>query len=158
MNQKEFKRKAKSSLIEKHGLIWFRGGVLGMIHLSFFDSLVQFLEKNRQELVRKQDKYATNKEGGFDKEKMLQSKKEDIKRFIFSVDDDAYILRQLYYLGYFDEMQGQDYAQLYQQSQDSVQKPVYQSINLLIASIATGLLLGVVLTPIDLIAYRLKTE
>lgn len=56
-NRKEFKMRARSPLIERSPILWMRGGILGLISLSFYDALLNFLEENRLNLVQKQDKY-----------------------------------------------------------------------------------------------------
>ena len=53
LSRKEFKSNARTSLIETHPLIWLRGGILGVISLTFYDQFVNFLEENRENLVRK---------------------------------------------------------------------------------------------------------
>ena len=75
-----------------------------------------------------------------------------MKEFIFSVDDDCHILRQLHYLDKFRELDSNLTNSV------EMSRKVPQGINTLIASITTSGVLGLIIAPLDLIVYQVKYQ
>ena len=86
LTQKEFKEKAKGMSLWKNPLIIARGGILGLITLNMYNRLLNFLEIQWPKITKMEM---------FDSETKL-------KKFIYSVNDDAHILYKLEKKGYFE--------------------------------------------------------
>ena len=63
----------------------YRGGLLGVITQTFNQRVLDFLEENREQLTQSTE----------------HLHEEKIKKIMFSVDDDAHVLRKLATTGYF---------------------------------------------------------
>ena len=134
--------------------MWMRGGLIGCFTLTMNERVVDWMERNREELTRK--KRASELLDQDYQGKMVESGGENKDRekrmddFVYSVHDKSQLLYRLAYLGYFEI----DEKQRLKES-SSIGR-TFENINVLIGSIVTSFALSLCLTPLDIVCLRHK--
>lgn len=140
----------KTRSVEKLGWVVFRGGLLGVCHLSVYQTILDFIAHPLDPLGTKMvDANLKTKE-------FLFSGGKDSK----DVTEGDRILTKLYALGYFKQRQEKDpLTQLNQIESRGVvgengENPE-QFVNILFASIATSVVIALVMTPFDMVFFKM---